>query len=736
MKFSVIQSRMKIKKILTSKNIRISINDKWKPHLVFAIIAFLLYGNTLNNGFVYDDAVVLTHNSFTQNGIKGIPDILKYDTFAALVLFYQNDLNEKELKEKTNFLAGGRYRPLSLVTFALEIEFFGKDYQNEPYKGNTFVSHLGNIILYLFTCCLLFLILQKQLSSRKNKKWYLTFPFIATLLFLTHPIHTEVVANIKSRDEIMALLGSLGALWFTVKYMDNNKFHNLVLSGLCLFLGLLSKENAITFLAIIPVSLFYFRNSSKRMIIRSMIPLIIVSVLFLWIRARVIGDADRPEVLDLLNNPFVNATTGEFFATIFFTLFLYVKLLFFPHPLTSDYYPFHIEIVNWTNPVVLVSLLFYLGIGTYAVYGMIKKRDVISWSIWLYLFPLSIVSNLFFPVGAFMGERFIFFSSLGFATFIGWIIVSYVPRLAQIRQFSILAKADFKFLSRFSRGRRIMQYSNYITVALLVIILCFYSIKTISRNSVWKDNFTLFTTDVKTSKNSTKANYEAGNSIMQKFFSPDNFSDAKNRNQYLDEAMWYLKRAAKLYPQYSNAYELLGLLYLNRNNDIAQALHYYAISLFYPTLRSSTITIITKEILNMTNILLDDKQIISTPEEILQSCDELLYIRPDIGEALFVKGVIYGKYLHNLELALSCLEQALAMDFPKTVRFYEYLGAAYGMSGNFTDALQYLLKAVEMGTDDIDTYINLSIIYRQLGDMENAGLYASKGNEIKKMAEK
>ena len=365
----------------------IKLKNKWKPHIVFAVFVFALYGNTLNHSFVLDDTMVITLNRFTQQGIKGIPSILKYDTFAGVLMAVYEDsaIEADPLNKNLTIVAGGRYRPLSLVTYALEIEFFGKEYKDETnikFTGNAFVSHLVNIIMYLFTSCLLFLLLHRLLRPDTNKRWYSTFPFIATLLFLAHPIHTEVVANIKGRDEIMALLGSLSALWFMIKYMDTHKYLHLALGGLCLFLGLLSKENAITFVGIIPVTLYYFVNRTKKELLISMIPLLVASAFFLIIRANVTDSIYPSEVLGLMNNPFLDATKSETITTAFYTLLLYIKLLFFPHPLTWDYYPYHIKIVDWSNSVAVISLLFYLGMGIYAVYGLLKTRDMFSWSIW------------------------------------------------------------------------------------------------------------------------------------------------------------------------------------------------------------------------------------------------------------------------------------------------------------------------------------------------------------------
>jgi tetratricopeptide (TPR) repeat protein len=278
-----------------------------------------------------------------------------------------------------------------------------------------------------------------------------------------------------------------------------------------------------------------------------------------------------------------------------------------------------------------------------------------------------------------------------------------------------------------------VQGSRYLVCAVAVIILCLYSVKTISRNRVWKDNFTLFTTDVKTSKNSAKGNFEAGLSYIKKAMYTD---DKNNIPLYCFEAEKHLKTALILHPNYIDAMVLIADLHAMFSGNLAESLHYYAMALQCESTLYNKTDKITREILNMTNKLLDDNQIISTPEEILRSCDLLLKVKPDLGEALFVKGVIYGKYLNNLEMALSSLEQALAMDFPKTVRFYEYIGAAYGFSGDYPHAIQYLLKAVELESDDYNTYINLGVLYQRIDDMENANFYASKGNAMKENVDK
>ena len=703
--------------------------EKWKPYLAFAVLVFALYGNTLNHSYVCDDAVYISGNKFTQQGVKGIPDLCRYDMNYGILLSHDERLTVDKFNEMMRAFAndGGnrRFRPLSYITFALEVEFFGKEItvpntnNQERFKGNAFVSHLINMLLYLFTACLLFSILRLLASMKKSsleegngmspsehEKWYFSFPFIVTLLYLCHPIHTEIVANVKSRAEIMALLGALGALWFTLKYIDTNKYRTLLYSGLCLFGGLLSKENTIVFLAIIPLTLYYFTDSSRRKLMISIVPLLVAIVVFFVIRIRVLGWAFTSEIYpDILNEPFVFATTSERLATIFVTLLNhYIRLLFFPHPMTYDYSPRHIEITGWSNPVALCSLLFYVSLGLYAVYGMIKKKDVCSYAIWLYLIPLSVVSNLFYRTGMFMNERFIYFSSIGFAMLTGWIIYK-IPALRRS--------------------------SKRIAVAVLALTLGLYSAKTISRNRVWKDNFTLFTTDVITSKNGAMANNHAGQAYLKKVMYPDNSDEAQRKDEYCEKAAQYLLHAIQLDTQYIAAHENLGYLYFNCNRDVAQAIHYFTRLYQLQAQRINAKIDFHVEALNMIPALLNENKITSTPKAIIQSLDDLLNVRPDIGEAWYVRGVIYGQRLNNIEMAIMNFERALSMDFHKTEEFYVNIGVAYAKAENYSKSIQYLLKAEELGGNAPIIYYNLGVIYHRLGDSDKSDFYIRKLNEMR-----
>ena len=164
--------------------------------MILLSIAFGFYFNSLYNQYALDDGVVIKHNQYVQQGFSGIPKILTSDSYQSLY----NEMHSGQM------LSGGRYRPLSEVLFAVEHQFFGDD---------PFVGHLLNVIYFL--CCVFFLL------YFLSKCFFIHVPggsdmaFLAALLFVIHPIHTEVVANIKSSDELLSLLFILLTLIFVYK---------------------------------------------------------------------------------------------------------------------------------------------------------------------------------------------------------------------------------------------------------------------------------------------------------------------------------------------------------------------------------------------------------------------------------------------------------------------------------------------------------------------------------------
>ena len=119
---------------------------------------------------------------------------------------------------------------------------------------NPFIGHLLNVLLFALLCALIFQFLRTLLRDHRHSD---LLALLTALLFAVHPVHSEVVANIKGRDEILALLFAVLSFKYILSYLDHRKLSGLILSGFFLFLGSMSKENAITFVLIMGLEIIF-----------------------------------------------------------------------------------------------------------------------------------------------------------------------------------------------------------------------------------------------------------------------------------------------------------------------------------------------------------------------------------------------------------------------------------------------------------------------------------------------
>ena len=507
--------------------------ENWLPIAIIAFFSIALYIQTITFDYALDDTMVIVKNKFTQRGFKGIGDIFKYESFRGY------------FGEQKQLLEGDRYRPLSIATFAAEQSLFG---------GNKAVSHLINILLYALTGILLFrvlLFMQKKTAPQPPKGELRASPTegsgsvspfggwgasiwswaaMATLIFIVHPLHVEVVANIKGRDDIIAFMGEMGALYFTFKYLNNNKFQYLIYSFLSFCVGALSKESAITFLAIVPLTAHFFTNATLSQKVKVTLPIIAATIFYLILRVNAIGYLlSGKEMTDLMNNPFFGMTFEEKTATIFYTLLMYLKLHIFPHPLTHDYYPYQIPIMTWSDWQALLSLAIHIGLLAVILRGW-KKRSIYAYAAAFYLITLSIVSNLFVSVGTFMNERFAYHASLGFCI------------------------AGAYFLNEKSKNT---EGGKKIALAIFVLLIIGFSAKTLMRIPDWYSGNTLNNAAIKYSSNSARANCFYAISMWENTYEqlPKETPETRKR-EVLDSLKFYFDKSVSILPKYGAAQKM------------------------------------------------------------------------------------------------------------------------------------------------------------------------------------
>ncbi len=475
--------------------------------LIILIVAFIFYGNTLLNGFALDDGLVWTDNKFVKNGFAGIFDILFHDSFYGTI---GNNYN----------LEGGRWRPLSLITFAIENQLWGQ---------TPWISHLINLLLYAVTG---FILLKLTRNSFLREKPLISFA--AVFLFMIHPVHTEAITNIKSRDEILSLLFLLITMLVSLDVANGKRRPiAILLASLSFFIALLSKENGIMFLFILPVTLYFFTSLSIQKIIIQSLPYLVLVGIYIALRISIVGFSNE-KVTELMDNPYLLATTSQRFATIFFVFLIYLKLLVFPHPLTYDYSFNQIQYHDFGNGWVLFAISLHVVLIVYAIINL-RKKNILAYCILFYLASMFIVSNIVFNIGAPLGERFLYQSSIAFC--IALVVLSE---------------------NIFSSLRLNPSLQKNIAISSLVLISISAGWKTVTRNEVWRTGPTLGMTDVLTSSNSARANtYAAANYISL----IDSEKDEATKRSYLLKAVNYCNTSQKIYPRFYTNFMLLGFAY-------------------------------------------------------------------------------------------------------------------------------------------------------------------------------
>lgn len=639
-------------KLLLVTNNRITI-------IAITLMSVLLNYNTLRNQYALDDEMVITKNMNVQQGFAGIPDIMTSDAYKSFL----------EVLGSNSPLTGGRYRPLSIASFAAEQQLFGETYGNdylnalhnlqqiqqsgtnlsqvETLRGQLIeaekkivenniaiapIRHAMQVLYFALLTIVLWFLLSKYIFKETP-----IIAFSAVLLFVAHPVHTEVIANLKSRDEIFSLLFIALSLIFIFRYIEVPSGKNFAGMVVCFILALLSKEYALLLPAIAVVAVYslhkkqlsYFRNEW-------FYTLCIIAIAFMFYRYSVISTtAAQTMSTDLVNNPYQLATPVQKFATKIYVAFEYVKLLVWPHPLSSDYSYSQIPYVGFGNLQVWLSLLFYLLIGAGTLY-MIYKRHILAFPLVIFLGFFFMVNNFLFDIGATMGERLIFHSSLGFCM------------LAAIGLHTAMQKTSIAKAPLF-------------TLAITTILLLPLGYKTIARNPDWKNNFTLFTRDVKYAPNSCVTNCNAGAEYFNKGYFAVKNKKSMDRNdsllvqQYADTAIIYLQKAVTIYPGYASAYVNLGICYLYKNNLEKAGENWSRAAALYKGIHP-TLAVHSKVLLN--------------------------------------KGLACG-YTKDYQQASKYLNYASKLD-PSNVEIWTNLAGSQFAQGNFTEAVKGFKRALEL----------------------------------------
>lgn len=595
-----------------------------KPLLVLFLVACLLYANTYNHNYVLDDFSVIKENLIVKKGLAGISEIFS-----------------THYRQGYGYTQGNLYRPLALSLFALQWEIA---------PDSPSFAHLFNILLYGVLIALLFIYLNHLF---KNK----IIAFTASLLFAAHPIHTEVVANIKSIDDIMAFIFFILSMLIFFKHIEKPNKKYLLTSTLLLFLGFLSKESTVTFLAVIPISLVLFKDFKLANAIKKSAWSFISFAAYLAMRVSVLGSFSGDKTVAQIDNMLKAAPNKAVeLATAIKIMGLYLWKLVFPHPLMNDYSLNQISFSSFADWRVLLSLVIYLAI-IYLFFKLWNKNKILAFGIGFFLANIVLYSNIFMKIGTSFGERLLFIPSLGFC-----IVLAY-------------------FISLTVKNQKIELISSKNKALLICIpILALYSFKTIERNQAWENNFTLYSTDVKNCSNSARCQYYYGLGLMKE--KAILLPDGAEKTQLLNEAIQAFTKAIEILPKYSDAWGQRGLAYYRLGQMEAAIYDYNQSTKFNPS-NSTTWS-------NLGSLYFQTQKY----NEARYAYEQAIKYNPNHVDALANYGSTLGT-LGDFNSAITYFKRAIALN-PNEPSYYQYVGITYQNLGNQQQANIYFQKAKQL----------------------------------------
>ncbi len=359
-------------------------------------------------------------------------------------------------------LEGLYYKPVMTTVYALLYTTFGP---------NPFYFHLLQVLLHIANALFVFVLLSKFFNR--------AISLFLGLIFLVHPMIAEAVEYISNLQDVLFLF--FGLLAFLIITKPAIKIKHYVSFGFLLFLSFLSKETGITFLAL---SLMYIYLFGKR---RKPFLIVALTTFALYATLRHFAVGSTLYTTELF--PITRLSFPERLMHIPIIIFYYIKTFFFPiHVAIAQQWT--IKSLNFHDfyfPLVFDGLffgiLFFFGKKIWE-----KKRELfktfVFFTLW-FLMGLGIHLQII-PLDATVADRWFYFPSIGILGILGIA----VTHMQVKKQKTILGLIG-------------------------VTVILALSIRTVVRNTNWKDGLTLARHDIEVNKDSFALENNLGFELMQ-----------------------------------------------------------------------------------------------------------------------------------------------------------------------------------------------------------------------------
>lgn len=494
---------------------------RWAAFALVAVLAAACYANTLDGALFLDDRPAIVENVWVRE--RG-----------AVAIFTNPSWWGIQTKITT-------WRPLTTVSFALNHALHGLTPRG---------YHLVNVALHAGVSVLLLAV------AARLTAW--PTAVAAALLFAVHPVHTEAVASVVGRAELLSALGFFAA-WWCFLAADAAPAARPPRSGTMLaaagvaafFAGMLAKENAITLLPVLLLADGILAPAgglaaTLRRHAARYAALAVAAAVFVAIRVHLSGELTP--AIPPLDNPLVTLPAAERWMTAIAVAAYYALRLVFPLWLSADYTAWQIApVASVADPRFLAGVAVLLGVPAAIAWSWRRERGI-ALGLGLMAITYALISNLPFLIATIMAERWLYLPSAGFCLAAGAVLARATGAVAANAATAPTATRP----PSAGAWRRL-------AVPLALLVAC-GAARTWTRNAVWHDPMAFFSTLVVTAPRSAAAH--------------TGYADALAEAGRLPEARTEYERALAIAPTHWRALYNYGNALL-ASGDLAAAIDAY-----------------------------------------------------------------------------------------------------------------------------------------------------------------
>ena len=639
--------------------------------LLISVLGFLVYSNTFNVPFQFDDReYIIDHPAVRDFGYFLEP----------------SRIGNLDISPDMKRCLSARY--VAYLSFWANYRFGGLDVTG--YHAVNLVIHIINALLVYYIVTLTFMTPSLRGSSLKAHPGFVAL--FSGLLFVCHPVQTMAVTYILQRWASLVALFYLLSIVLYMKWrigMMQGPQHNkksyihsvscisYILSLLFCVLAMKTKEIAFTLpLMIALVEFLFFSIPQSKVGIKRgrrvlyLIPFFIMMMIIPFTYMNMIGDSgDLSAVLSGTTRLHVDHGRIDYLLTQFKVISTYIRLIFMPvHQ--GIYYDNMVYHSLAELPVILsfMFLMSTLSFGGYLLYRSRIKRNILlvpAFGIFWFFLALSVESSVI-PIMDVINEYRVYLPSAGafMAIATGVVILAAGSRLAQ-----------------------------KLAVCGAVVAVLALSGATYSRNTAWQSEISLWEDAVRKAPNSSFGHYYLGKSYEAEGNIEKSIDAYKTSIRLNPEAIWAHNKLATVY-------------FINSMFD--KAIEHYKLSL----------ELDPKDVVGYINL---GKAYME--EGLIKKADEqfrtALKVDPD-NAALYSD--IGNAYLQGgyADKALEHFETALRLNPENEAIAHNNLGAVYQSKGLFDKAVEHYRLAAELEPRNPASYFNLGTAYQSMGLLDNA----------------